>query len=51
MNEAQREFTLKLIQNAQAELSMATYAMNYERVDILTARVNALKLLLEENEE
>ena len=37
----QRQFTLKLIDNAKAELSLAIQSKNYEREDYLRARIRA----------
>ena len=39
MNPNQIKFLERLIANAQAELSMATYARDIERVDLLTKRI------------
>jgi hypothetical protein len=45
-----RQFTLKLIDNAKAELSLAIQSKNYEREDYLRARIRAYEQILGEQE-
>jgi hypothetical protein len=43
MNPNQIKFLERLIANAQSELAMATYARDFERVSILTKRIEGYR--------